>query len=120
MFRSRAGILVLVNGADWELEGGGDSAIKDNDEVGERALLFEAPERTCRRLLSYQLCTVDDAAAAQRAQRKAAITATVVKPSFGLQHVGELLYLIRYAARAVMACWYASHSPALQVTGRVQ
>ena len=30
---SRAGILVLVNGADWELEGGAESAVKNDDEV---------------------------------------------------------------------------------------
>jgi hypothetical protein len=30
---SRAGILVLVNGADWELDGGGSAAVKDGDEA---------------------------------------------------------------------------------------
>jgi hypothetical protein len=34
--RSRAGILVLVNGADWELEGGAATPINDNDEVRRR------------------------------------------------------------------------------------
>ena len=30
---SRAGILVLVNGADWELEGGEGTVVNDGDEV---------------------------------------------------------------------------------------
>jgi hypothetical protein len=30
---SRAGILVLVNGADWELDGGGSAAVSEGDEA---------------------------------------------------------------------------------------
>lgn len=30
---SRAGILVLVNGADWELEGGSSAVVSEGDEV---------------------------------------------------------------------------------------